>query len=349
VVRVLFRDPRYSKDCIKLADFGVAHISKGSDDTLCKTAGTPAFMAPESLSVETTHFEGRPVDLWAMGVTLYCLLFGKVPFEGGTPMQLYTKIRNEPPALEAQRSPPLSPALLHTLTCLMIKEPAQRITTLQLREDPWTTHGNATPITPSVEINCAFDENEGSFADLDGECGLTLANVHLTPGSGRARQGNMTSRAHTDPGLPYSASGYAGMDENVAPLSKSGNHAHPPNSLFQASKDAAGACGQPQQHSASSAPAGPTSPSPHPSPANAKAFYLTRLTEFGGETMIAHQATADTKGAISIDALRRPATAFRYQQTYFKPPSAAHKKAPGRPHSKIQKILAARKLTGSIV
>jgi serine/threonine protein kinase len=38
----------YSKDTVKLADFGVAHICADfSDDTLCDSIGTPAFMPPE--------------------------------------------------------------------------------------------------------------------------------------------------------------------------------------------------------------------------------------------------------------------------------------------------------------
>lgn len=44
-------------------------------DGLRDTAGTPAFMAPESVQVSSATFAGRPVDLWAMGVccTSLCL------------------------------------------------------------------------------------------------------------------------------------------------------------------------------------------------------------------------------------------------------------------------------------
>ena len=86
---------RYSKDYIKLADFGVAHIFTGHDDTLSRTAGTPAFMAPESVSSNSVSFAGKPVDVWAMGVTLFCFLFAETPFQTtGNQVQLFTLIRN---------------------------------------------------------------------------------------------------------------------------------------------------------------------------------------------------------------------------------------------------------------
>jgi [calcium/calmodulin-dependent protein kinase] kinase len=36
---------------------------------------------------------GIPADIWAMGVTLYCLVFGKLPFVGKTIILLYSDIR----------------------------------------------------------------------------------------------------------------------------------------------------------------------------------------------------------------------------------------------------------------
>jgi calcium/calmodulin-dependent protein kinase kinase 2 len=68
-----------SDDVIKLSDFGISHIF-ADEDTLTKSAGTPAFSPPETRL--GTAFEGRPVDVWAMGVTLFALLFARLPFVG---------------------------------------------------------------------------------------------------------------------------------------------------------------------------------------------------------------------------------------------------------------------------
>ena len=44
--------------------------------------GTPSYMAPEI--VRRTNFKGQPVDIWALGVTLYALLCKQFPFKGLT-------------------------------------------------------------------------------------------------------------------------------------------------------------------------------------------------------------------------------------------------------------------------
>ena len=105
--RVIHRDIKpenillYTPEHIKLADFGVSHIFD-QDDTLSKTAGTPAFMAPEAVNVSGELFEGRPVDIWAMGVTLYCFLFATVPFQDATVLELQRKIRETEPHYQSK-------------------------------------------------------------------------------------------------------------------------------------------------------------------------------------------------------------------------------------------------------
>lgn len=76
---------------------------------LAKTAGTPAFFAPEICLGEevftrynvnrTELFNGScislMIDIWALGVTLYCLLFGKLPFVSNHELELFEKIVND--------------------------------------------------------------------------------------------------------------------------------------------------------------------------------------------------------------------------------------------------------------
>ena len=60
-----------------LTDFGIGRVEEGVQDRP-NTGGTYLFMAPE-------QFRGRPVpqsDLWAVGVVAYCMLSGKMPFQG---------------------------------------------------------------------------------------------------------------------------------------------------------------------------------------------------------------------------------------------------------------------------
>ena len=87
----------FHSDHVKVSDFGVSHIFV-QDDVLSKTAGTPAFMAPEAVDINVVQFEGRPLDVWALGVTLYCFLFATVPFQDTSLMELQCKIRDTEPS-----------------------------------------------------------------------------------------------------------------------------------------------------------------------------------------------------------------------------------------------------------
>ncbi|GMF29821.1 unnamed protein product [Phytophthora lilii] len=53
--------------------------------------GTPSYMAPEVVTSE--RYDGRPVDIWSLGVLLYVMLCGKFPFQGVGFHQLYQKLR----------------------------------------------------------------------------------------------------------------------------------------------------------------------------------------------------------------------------------------------------------------
>ncbi|CAE6468596.1 unnamed protein product [Rhizoctonia solani] len=80
------------------------------DSELAKTAGSPAFFAPELCYQpgHTSSFSGAPtaddplrpkitkaIDIWALGVTLYCILFGVPPFTAENEYILYRKIPSE--------------------------------------------------------------------------------------------------------------------------------------------------------------------------------------------------------------------------------------------------------------
>ncbi|EKF31611.1 hypothetical protein MOQ_004547 [Trypanosoma cruzi marinkellei] len=78
---------------IYLADFGVSAI--GTANGVHGMEGTPAFMAPE---VFTGNFEliGELIDVWALGVTLYQLMYGFLPFHALTYFEMVQRIVNDP-------------------------------------------------------------------------------------------------------------------------------------------------------------------------------------------------------------------------------------------------------------
>jgi len=77
---------------IKLMDFGIARISDSSKTKTGMVLGTPSYMSPEQLAGRKV--DGRS-DLWSLGVTLYQLLTGQLPFQAESMATLMFKIANE--------------------------------------------------------------------------------------------------------------------------------------------------------------------------------------------------------------------------------------------------------------
>lgn len=63
------------------------------DDRVYNSTGHVRFVAPEVLSIPTTY-AGAPADMWAVGVLLYVMLFGRYPFCAGTTEELVDQITN---------------------------------------------------------------------------------------------------------------------------------------------------------------------------------------------------------------------------------------------------------------
>ena len=92
-----------------LSDFGIAHIMQdrmgvtGTPLTEAGTLpGTPHYMAPEMLSGEQIDHR---VDIYALGIILYQLLSGQLPFDGATPYAILVKHMQEmPPSLHQRNS-----------------------------------------------------------------------------------------------------------------------------------------------------------------------------------------------------------------------------------------------------
>uniref|UniRef100_A0A3Q4GK17 Calcium/calmodulin-dependent protein kinase kinase 1, alpha a n=2 Tax=Neolamprologus brichardi TaxID=32507 RepID=A0A3Q4GK17_NEOBR len=140
---------------VKIADFGVSNQFEGNDALLSSTAGTPAFMAPETLSDARKSFSGKALDVWAMGVTLYCFVFGKCPFIDEYILALHNKIRTKP--VEFPETPKISAELQNLILQMLDKNPDSRISIPEIKMDPWVTQGGADPL-PLEEDHCSVVE-----------------------------------------------------------------------------------------------------------------------------------------------------------------------------------------------
>lgn len=83
-----------SDDNVKLADFGSAQLFFGEEDHILKHRGTFEFMAPECFktTTATNYYSGRASDIWAVGMTLWVLTFGQLPYEPASGVEVPQQI-----------------------------------------------------------------------------------------------------------------------------------------------------------------------------------------------------------------------------------------------------------------
>lgn len=112
-------------DRVTLTDFGIAKAAWETGQ-LTRTGalmGTPEYMSPEQ--AETGQVDSR-TDLYALGVVLYQMLVGQVPFHGTTPHVTIHQIIYEPPPPPRQLNPRITPATESVLLKALAKEPNER-------------------------------------------------------------------------------------------------------------------------------------------------------------------------------------------------------------------------------
>ncbi|ORX39912.1 kinase-like domain-containing protein [Kockovaella imperatae] len=177
---------RSADGTVKISDFGCSHFSEAlrtasaqsgpegeeyvDDIELAKTAGSPAFFAPEmcfsgtednslvvdlgdSPSSASRHPITNAIDVWALGVTLYCLSYGRTPFDAANEyllMQAIPHAKIQYPRLmcsDGVAESPESHECLNLLHRLLEKDPAKRITLEQAKRHPFTLRGLPEPTT----------------------------------------------------------------------------------------------------------------------------------------------------------------------------------------------------------
>ncbi|ETV83218.1 CAMKK protein kinase, variant 2 [Aphanomyces astaci] len=128
-----------SNDHYKLSDFGVAHMFADDDaNELKNTEGTYHYLAPECTVGKA--YDPFKVDVWALGVTAYAMLFRRLPFAHsrekmtGGALAIMQCIRED--ALEIP-TPDVDDDCLDVLRRLMDKDPETRITLAELKNHPW--------------------------------------------------------------------------------------------------------------------------------------------------------------------------------------------------------------------
>jgi tRNA A-37 threonylcarbamoyl transferase component Bud32 len=107
----------------KVSDFGASFQQKMQETTQISGVGSPAYMSPEQIRMEPlTH----QTDIYSLGVTMYRLLTGRLPFVASTQAALMYAILNTEPARPATLRPELPGLLDAVVMKAMEKDPAAR-------------------------------------------------------------------------------------------------------------------------------------------------------------------------------------------------------------------------------
>jgi serine/threonine protein kinase len=108
---------------VKVTDFGIARCTDAARTRTGLTIGTPAFMAPEQLAGEAPDAAS---DLYALGVMLFQLLTGRLPYEGDSLGRLLKAIATEPPLTLHALRPSLPAELAPLMDSLLAKSARAR-------------------------------------------------------------------------------------------------------------------------------------------------------------------------------------------------------------------------------
>ena len=108
---------------VKLADFGIAHSAVSNFTTAGEILGTVNYLAPELAT--GAPVDGR-TDLYSLGVILYELTTGQLPFIAENPAAVITKHLFEKPVPAGERNPDLPPGLNYLIDRLLSKSPDER-------------------------------------------------------------------------------------------------------------------------------------------------------------------------------------------------------------------------------
>lgn len=104
-----------------------------STQRFTEIVGTPFYMAPEVLE----RCYGPEADVWSVGVVVFLMLAGRLPFDGATDRQIIKAVLDSEPDFDHPAWDGISTAAKDCVARMLVKDPRQRVTVQQLLAHPW--------------------------------------------------------------------------------------------------------------------------------------------------------------------------------------------------------------------
>ena len=121
------------ENSVRLIDFGLSKASKNKN--LSTVAGTPYYMAPEVLDGSY----GQMADLWSLGVLLYTLVSGYLPFQGTNSHEVFRKIKEADFHFNHEEFKSISAECKDLISKLLVVNQKKRLTGQQALKHAWFT------------------------------------------------------------------------------------------------------------------------------------------------------------------------------------------------------------------
>ena len=141
---------------IKIIDFGFGNTFHRDRylDTYC---GSPFYAAPEM--IRGIRYIGPEVDVWSLGVILYAILSGRLPFDATSMNELYEKIAKGKYSCPSH----FSQEAVHLISRMLVTDPKKRATLAEIKQHPWVTDSNKYPVEsyvaerPRIVVNSNYE------------------------------------------------------------------------------------------------------------------------------------------------------------------------------------------------
>ncbi|OHT04063.1 CAMK family protein kinase [Tritrichomonas foetus] len=122
-----------TKGKIKLTDFGHCGEVNKKDPMMCTLCGTYYYIPPEVM--EEHPYDGKKADIWALGVVMYCMATGQLPWEQGSAQEVRERIMKG----QIVNLPNIDKDCLRIVKMCIVVDPSKRATIDEIFDDEWFT------------------------------------------------------------------------------------------------------------------------------------------------------------------------------------------------------------------